>query len=223
MGIVTCILKTESGPILRVRAVLDATPPTLSEGYGGVNVVSRPRDTALTEYGGTSPMKLTLSLILDGLAARDDQSDFRANLNRMFRPMGETKKTLPLLSVECAVIEPEWTKAKWLPSNLTWGSNVVRSGAGNILLRQDFVIELIEAIRDERLQRLTPANKAREIYGQVVGSVVTAKTHRVKKGETLRAVAAIALNNPDEWPKIARQNDIRDPKSVKEGDLLRIP
>jgi nucleoid-associated protein YgaU len=45
----------------------------------------------------------------------------------------------------------------------------------------------------------------------------------VRTGDTLTSIAARVLGDPVLWIAIANLNDLRDPRSVKPGQVLRLP
>jgi nucleoid-associated protein YgaU len=49
------------------------------------------------------------------------------------------------------------------------------------------------------------------------------KTHRVKKRETLKGIAKKFYGSTDHWQRIAKENDIEDPRQLAPGTLLTIP
>jgi nucleoid-associated protein YgaU len=50
-----------------------------------------------------------------------------------------------------------------------------------------------------------------------------ARTHKVKKGDTLSKLAARYLGDATRWREIQRLNDISDPTAVREGATLKLP
>ena len=61
--------------------------------------------------------------------------------------------------------------------------------------------------------------------GYKIGLVLAQRpeTHRVKKRETLKSIAKKYYGSPDGWRRIAKDNDIEDPRRLTPGTLLTIP
>jgi nucleoid-associated protein YgaU len=49
------------------------------------------------------------------------------------------------------------------------------------------------------------------------------RSHTVRGGETLTAVATEEWNRPEEWRRIADENEIEDPRRLRPGTFLTIP
>lgn len=49
------------------------------------------------------------------------------------------------------------------------------------------------------------------------------KTYTVKRGDTLSSIASKQCGNANLWPKIAEANRIKDPRTIKPGQVLTIP
>ncbi|WP_255301533.1 LysM peptidoglycan-binding domain-containing protein [Bacillus sp. AFS040349] len=49
------------------------------------------------------------------------------------------------------------------------------------------------------------------------------KTHTVVKGDTLWAIARNYYNDPYKWDEIAKANDVKDPRKLQIGKVLRLP
>ena len=50
-----------------------------------------------------------------------------------------------------------------------------------------------------------------------------AKTYTVKKGDTLSKIAARLLGSASKWQAIAKANGLRNPNSLKVGQVLKLP
>lgn len=50
-----------------------------------------------------------------------------------------------------------------------------------------------------------------------------ARTHTVEEGETVWEIANAVYGDPTKWPRIAKANDIDDPRAISAGQTLSIP
>jgi nucleoid-associated protein YgaU len=83
--------------------------------------------------------------------------------------------------------------------------------------RQDVVVNLLQYVHPESLGAPKPPSSG--------GGRPHPKHrfHYVKKGQTLRKISALEYGNQRWWRDIAKANKIRDPKSLKVGQRLRLP
>ena len=102
---------------------------------------------------------------------------------------------------------------------MDWGTNVIwgfdKHGVP-VRFRQDVVVNLIQFIAPEALG----AAKKKKSGGRPRPKH---RFHYVKRGETLRSIAAKEYGNQKWWRDIAKANNIRDPKKLRVGQKLRLP
>jgi nucleoid-associated protein YgaU len=84
--------------------------------------------------------------------------------------------------------------------------------------RQDCVVTLLEYVAPDRdafksLPGLSVTSGKKKIPSRVT----------VKAGQTLQQIAMAVYGDAGKWQKIATANNIRDPKQIKKGTVLRIP
>lgn len=197
-----------SDPPSEVRALLGEDPPTMSGGYGGWQELERPRRVALTHWPGTSPVRLTFGMVIDGFAVNANVEQFVRELEAMARPYHGGPP--PLVRAGGSIPHRE---VLWVIESIDWGASV-RNRRGK-LVRQAATVALMQYVDAEPL---SPAAHHRARHG-----ARRRKRHRVAKGETLQAIAGKELGSAKRWKEIAQANGIRDPKRIKVGQVLRIP
>lgn len=202
------VILASSAPALRVIAYVGEAPPTRSEGYGGFEEIQRPRRTAFLEWRGRSLPRLALDLVLDGWATGASQEGFIRNLERWAQPAPETGNQPPPIFVGGPV--PTDPTVPWVIDALEWGDDVLRREDGQ-RVRQGFTLTLLEFVQPDLALRRSAAPKA------------ATRTYVVKAGEHLGEIAARQLGKASRWREIARLNGIRDPKSVKAGQRIKLP
>lgn len=190
-------------------------PPTITDGYGGWEVLERPRRTGYVQWKGISPYRMKLACLIDGWREEKGVERVIERLSAMALPVegGEP----PIVDVIGATPLPE--VRRWVIESLEWGTNVIWSEhTGDhpaYRRRQDVVVNLLQHVEAESLPR-----------GKNVGGgrpPRKIKTWKWRKGDTLRKVSVKAYGNQKYWSVIAKANQIRDPKKIKIGRVLKIP
>jgi LysM domain len=198
---------------LKVRALMGEDPATVTAGYGGWVVASRPRRVGLSVWEGRTPYSMTLPLRFDGWKLDDAVDTELAYLERMALPLEEYKTPPP---VTVSPPAPHFG-LPWVINGLTWGANIIRADGKR--LRQDVTIDLMEYVIDDVLQFAGAAAAARENAKQQSES----KLYVVKTGDTLISIAVKMLGNGSRWTEIADLNNIRDGQRLTQGDEIRLP
>jgi hypothetical protein len=67
---------------------------------------------------------------------------------------------------------------------------------------------------------IDPEREAKEVNRQTADFT---KMHMVVDGETLAGIAALHYDDPKVWRPIALANELSDPRSIRVGQLLRVP
>lgn len=195
-------------PDLTVFAFLAADHPELTDGYGGWEVIPRPRRRAYTRWMGTNPFRLRLSLIIDKYQEQDSIEHICQTLERM-ATSPDAFTPPPLVDVDGAVPHP---RTGWVIDNLEWGQSIRHPNTLN-RLRQEVVVHLLQHVPVDVVQQNNPPPSKYRIY-------------TVKKGDTLGKIASKLLGNWRRWKEIAKINKIRDPKkdrALKVGRKLKVP
>ena len=201
-----------------VSAISDATTAQVSGGYGGWDVVSRPRRKGLTQWNGKDPIRMQIPVLFDGWRGRNSQEIPISRLSRMALPPEGGKGEPPVISVEGNGV-PHPGPERWVIENLQWGTNALwdvdRSGSMS-RMRQDCVVNLLEFVDADRIafsglgtQPSTPSGKMFR--------------YTVQDGDTLNRVAVAAYGDSASWPRIAEANGLRDPAALITGETLVIP
>lgn len=212
-------------------AMPDEQAAQVSAGYGGWSVVPRQRRVGLTLWQGKEPLRMTVPLLFDGVANGASQELMISHLSRMALPPtvgGEP----PVVTVAGRSL-PKPGPTKWVIDSLQWGGNVIWGLANNGVyarLRQDCIVTLLEYRADDRaaFKGLMPGKKTTANGSSKSG---WPKVYHVKKGDTLRKVAARKeiYGDASKWKPIGKANGIRDPNFVLANDTeffyvtLRVP
>jgi hypothetical protein len=212
--------------IAAVSAFLDETPVQITGGYGGWTVTSRQRRTGLTMWMGKDPIRMSVPVLFDGYSDMDGQEVNISRLSRMaLPPTGQIEP--PTVQVTGRGI-PHPGPKNWVIENLQWGTNVIWDHDVNgsiVRLRQDCVVNLMQYVAGDR-QAFSGLNPAKSSGSKAKpGSKGFQKPVKVKAGDSLSKIANRVYKNPKpgDWKLIAKANNIKDPRSIKPGQTLKIP
>ncbi len=230
-GINQQITLLSARPPIQVTALRGENPPQITGGYGGWTKVSRPRKRSLTEWDGVDQVEMLVPLLFDGFP--DDTVEFDCGrLEQLsgivLTPVGGRGEP-PVLRVIGAVPADR----DWVVETLEWTDPVIYHEDG-FRVRQGANVTLLEYVADDRVETLGAAEQARLAALQaadaaarkagVGGAVVNHPTfYTVKQGDSLSSIAARQLGDYRRWPEIADLNNLRDPRRVKPGQVLRLP
>lgn len=222
-------VETRNGePRWSVRCYLGENPPKVIDGYGGWQITARPRRKGLTEWIGTNPIAVEVQFLIDDFqdgAERGSGIAVEALIRDLESMAGLDKDMLePPLVIWNANAPHDHTEAshlRWVIESLEWDDRPYRNEAGN-RVRQGgtFVLRVHEG--DEFLS--TAAELARNKSKKNKKSDKKTRTHKVKKGETLQSIAK-KEHVKGGWQAILKLNkkNVRDPRHLKEGTVLRLP
>lgn len=192
--------------------------PVVTAGYAGWAKVARPRKKALTEWVGRDPASITLSFIIDnfdegaGLYV-ESQCQILDELAGIEKD--DPEPPLLILETDPDPLMPHGFRRaahnRWFIESLSWdAANVRYNNAGN-RVRATGTIVFTQHVQDDRIRV------------KVKNPKIT--TYIVKKGDTLRKIAALpqVYGDSKQWKKIAKANGIRDPNKLRVGRRIKIP
>lgn len=200
-------------------------PAIVTEGYAGWQIVQRPKEVGLTVWQGRNPIAIEIPFMLDFLPLWETTFKDKpgkkcenqvTNLERLCGIGGHARPSICFVDGG-GLIPHDYTIYKgnrWVIEQLTWDKQMeVRSKTYGRRLRCGGVITIRQYLTpSEILQRIGPKDRA-----------VKPRHYRVKTGDTLEKIAAWAYLDANQWKKIANANHMRDPRSLKAGDKIRIP
>lgn len=231
-------IKSSDPPVTLVARLSDERP-NVDAGYGGWAEVARPRRRPLSIWVGSPALRLTLPILFDRYD--DDVSVERqiAQLERLATPTASDGSPPRVKFAVRGAHVPHQAKT-WVVDALTWG-DALMNRAGN-RTRQQVTIALLEWIADVRVRENSPAKRQRAKTkraatkaGASQKRVIAARGRKPPQkkraiadtsfgaGEDLLTIAARELGDADRWVEIAALNGLRDPRSIRVGQVLRLP
>jgi hypothetical protein len=206
-----------SNPKLSVSAILSEDMPKVS-GFGGWVEIPRARRVAFVDWQGQSPKRLAFGLMLDawGDGPRTVEQDC-LDIERMASagPQNQRPPTLRITEGELPHMN-----VSWVIDSLEWGDCIRQRDTGK-RVRQVVSLVLV-AVSDPYASAKSPAATNRSNANARGGEAHPAR-YTVKKGDTLSAIAAAQYGDASKWHAIADANNIRDPKNLKVGQVLKLP
>ena len=235
-------------PELHVSCRLADTKPDVS-GFGGWEVVERPRRKPLTSWKSSPVVTLTLPLLLDRWKSQRSVEREIGWVQQMGTPTGADGRP-PLITLDVKGDAVPYHGKTYVVSDISWG-DALMNGDGD-RCRQFFTLTLIEYVRDKYLTQKSAANrrriasrKAAQKKGAKKKRVVAKRSSRKKAkakagahllaagtpaadddyglGESLSEIAANELGDADRWVEIAELNGLRDPEAITPGQVIRLP
>jgi hypothetical protein len=209
---------TSKGPRLSVVMHPGDGAPTVTDGYGSIETITRPLRRGLTRWTGSNPMIVSIPVLLDGYREGRSVEGAIANLEKMAGVNGDE----PLdVAIDCTGdLVPHHDEHTWLLTGIDFGEAVLNSKG--VRLRQALTLQVTAKVTATTEKSIAKRNK---------GSKQHAKSYRVKAGDTLRSIARKVLGDPDRWVDIRRLNNITDPRIVGKpgkkpgsiGTVLKMP
>jgi len=231
-------------PALHVSARLADQRPDLQTGFGGWEVVERPRRKPLTSWKSRPVMTLVLPLLLDRWKSQTSVEREIGWVQQMGSARGP-KKPPPKITLDVRGDAVPMHGLTWVISDIQWGDALMNAQGDRC--RQFFTLTLIEYVRDQYLTDKSAANRIRATKatstkkGAKSKRIVAKRSSKKKKagrartasrataeddfglGEDLASIAARELGDADRWVEIAELNGLRDPQAISPGQVLRLP
>jgi hypothetical protein len=234
------IIQSFDPPKLFQASFDDLAPMPTDDSYGGWSLVEVPKRMGLSEWTGRPPMGLQITFYIDRLNTPLDDEPGR-ELSRQFNALEVMAGVSHRDDEPPEVIfnsgglcphdysqNPKWT---WVIETLSWDAERIVNNAarrpiflaGTLTLRQFNADELLDAYRGPAKKNRDKNKKKGGKGGGGKSKSSPPKTHTVKSGETLSRIAADLLGDAKRWREIADLNNIRNPRNLKVGAVLRIP
>ena len=234
-----------NGPLVSAGLVDDATLSRSGSGSyagsaassGGWQVVDRPRRKATTEWLDYSPFALSFQFILDG------GEGLTPNLvEDAIAEMESWELPAPggIEPPKIAILGPvPHNDLFWVVTSIRW-KEAYRDPATGGRFQQMGEISFLEyspssvtlqanaspaAAAQQRQTAAAPASTPSVAAAAPAQKppAASGRTYTVRAGDTLSGIAAAQLGNAGLWTQIASLNNIRDPRTLQAGQVLKLP
>lgn len=203
--------RTTDGSVAPVTAYRDESPPKFVAGFGGWEVLDRPKRTGATRWAGKAPLAMDVAILFDGFIQSDPvEAEITRLMHMAWAPAINDEP--PKVRVSGGTPGDTFT---WLVNDLSWGDNQIWDfyRGSMVRFRQDVVVHLLQSV-DVNLAAVARPH---------VGGKVSPRYYTVKRGDTLQKIAVKMYGDREKWKVIAKANKIRDPRKIRVGQRLKIP
>jgi hypothetical protein len=188
--------------------LLGADPPKLTDGVGGWATVDRPRQTAMTIWGGNPPYSLELPVVLDGLAGRVNQEPVIAEL--LVAGRGDQESEPSTWTIDGI---PWLPATEWVLNGAEPGDMVLRQPGNFTRVRQNYTLTFLEYVAPDYAL----------VRGKALQGVGPSTLYRVKHHDT---PASIARKRRVSWTVLRQLNPkviTAANQNLKDGSRIRVP
>lgn len=204
-------------PAPAVRALLGDGRPRFSRDFGW-QFVSRPRQRAGTEWEGVPGWTLTVPIVFDKFREDGSVEDDIARLIRMASNRVGDRIEPPVVQVISSAIPP-FPKLLYVIQGMEETESLVR--VDGLRSRAAYTMTFLEYTAMDVLTTTKPTPAAAAKAARPKSPATGARTYTVVRGDTLSGIAA--RHGIKRWQDIANLNRIRDPRTIKPGQVLRLP
>jgi nucleoid-associated protein YgaU len=202
------------GVSLQVTAQLGVNGAHVTGGYGNWAQVLVPRADPLTQWSGRNLITMDLDLVIDGYAqGRSVEPQIKAL--EALATRDPAMLTPPAVRIYGAVPHPA---LKWVIAGIDYTNSpaTLRKYPSGERLRESVTVHLME-YRDETTLVALP---------RAAATPAPPSKYKVKRGDTLKTIAARRLGKSSRWPDIAKLNKgLRGPKLAASwiGKTIKLP
>lgn len=175
---------------LKVRVLLDSNSAHLTGGFGGWEVVARPKRVGIVRFAGRDPFRMEVPVLFDGYGMGKGQEADISTLIRMSQPPTELKQP-PTIKISGAVPRTDLT---WVIEDLVQDNQSViwdQQGGVSVRLRQGFVVHLLQYVDDTLIT--TAASPTIIAGGGTSGSKVKVGSGKTAKQEAQTEYGSASL------------------------------
>lgn len=190
-------------------------------GAGGWNVIARPKKIGFTIWDGQDPETMVIPVMFDGLARETSVEADVAMMRAIMRtPVGPLKQPSPVRFTGPL----PGTSLPWVIQEFAEGEIIRRQRDGQ-MIRCTAEISLLQYVEADVLlsSKSSPAKASNDRKATTAAKPKASRSYTVKRGDTLSKIAASQLGSYKRASEIAKLNNLRDPNSLKVGQVLRLP
>jgi hypothetical protein len=130
----------------------------VTDGYGGWEVVNRPRQSGLTQWNGRAPLQMSVPIVIDGFMGRDSVELEVSILEKMsIGDLNDNGEPPPVITVSGPAVPH--SKQDWVIEGATPGASIRKNSNGD-LIRQEYEVVLRRHSAADKLQ-LSAAKRTR--------------------------------------------------------------
>jgi hypothetical protein len=151
--------RSETSPPMQFSAWLGEEGAKPTDGYGGWEVITRPRRVGLTQWNGRNPLQMDISILLDGFEAMEEVESDCKTLEQMAFPHGKEPPTVRLFGDMVP-----FTDRPWVITGIAWGT-AIRGTRDGKRVRQEATVTVLSYVAADKVQ-LTASQRSRKNKGR---------------------------------------------------------
>jgi hypothetical protein len=230
---------TSADPPVAITARLSDARPNVTAGYGGWQEIARPRRRPLSVWTGSPGLRMDLPLLLDRFAAGTSIERQITQIESLALPTAADGSPPRVRFAARGGAVPHQNRV-WVVDTVAWGDALMNRAGDRT--RQQVTLSMLEWIADVRVTEKATSTQLRRQQARAktkpgaAAKRVVAGHGRPKSGghsraaadtfgagEDLLSIAARELGDADRWIEIAQLNNLRDPRAIQPGQVLRLP
>jgi hypothetical protein len=191
-------------------------PAELSGGDGGWQTEARWGAEPVTWWLAPSPYEQTIPIMFETWHDRPSNmgefsQEVAINVLRSLACSPGDRRPPPVVMIAGQAVQR--ADIPWVVQTVSDAGQVIRREGDGNRTRQAITVNLLQYGQPVKLGSDTSPTRRR----------ATVSKWRVRAGDTLPQIAAAVYGNANRWKEIAHANNIRDPRALTVGRLLRIP
>lgn len=208
-----------------VTALLGDGQPVQTQGFGGWEEIERPRRKSITQWKGRQPWRIEIPIMFDRFDEGSEGESVEPDIRLLEQLAGGGINAEPPVCVfnSGGLVPHDYTHAthlRWVLDDIQFGEAIRRRSDGN-RVRAEMTVTVLEYVEDVYVIERALTRAAKRTTSARQGAAQ--KRYTVKRGDTLSRIAQQELGTFSRWREIARLNNIRDPRTLKVGQVLRLP
>lgn len=219
-------------PNASITPVSPAGPPVAVEvagaaaadpGNGRWEEVDLPRRRNVLEWVGRSVQRQKFTAAFSGEVQGDEQAGVQSWINQLYELAMPSSGGEPPIVTVSGPLYGNFAGYLWRVEVLSPNDDARRRDSDGEVCHQSIEVTLARHydIGVITAANVSPAAAAAERQG--AEPTTPAKTYTVVKGDTLGRIAATQLGSASRWQEIAKLNDLRDPNTIRPGQILKLP
>lgn len=201
-------LKAKS-PTLNILGPLGPEPPNVTAGFGGYEIVNRPRQVGMVIWNGVEPYQLTFSMFLEGFKEGRSVESAITSLRQCAHGTTGEPGTVIVYGI------PNLPATDWVIEGLEFDTDSTIRNRSMEIIRQKVTFTLREDI-DPEYEKL----REQALMGRKPGWTM----YKVKKGDTPASIARKL--KVSSWFILRRGNPgviTKAGQNLKDGSQIRVP
>lgn len=182
------------------------------------DIVERHGRTSLTRFSGFQPAQYAIDVVLDSYAEGKSVTHAAQVLGALAGAGTlATGGRPPLVDVIYGTNQ----RRGYVVTGIDWDEEAtIHDNEADATVRLEGTVSVMQHVGANGLtsRSLAAAKAERRRKGRKAR-----KTYTVRSGENLITIARTKLGDAGRWPELAKLNDLRDPRAVKAGAVIRLP